>query len=139
MRNASAHLPSAPRLAIEAGFANEPWRRTDAPEKRVVCHGTAPSEEQYLKRTHDLAQLPWTLFGWTPYLWRLEKGSAGAEVRVDAVPVPGSVQTALRNAGLLPDWKVGLQSRACEWVEHRHWIFETSCPMFGWTTERPSC
>jgi beta-mannosidase len=35
--------------------------------------------------------------------------------------VPGSVQHALLEAGVIADWNVGLASRDCEWVEHRHW------------------
>jgi len=44
------------------------------------------------------------------------------------VDVPGSVQKALLDAGLLPDWNIGLNARLCEWVENRHWIFETMIP-----------
>jgi len=42
--------------------------------------------------------------------------------------LPGSVQENLRGAGILPDWHAGLNSRAVEWVEHRHWMFETELP-----------
>ncbi len=51
---------------------------------------------------------------------------------LDAVPakVPGSVQFALRNAGIIPDWNYGLDALQCEWVENRHWIFETELPVF---------
>ncbi len=42
------------------------------------------------------------------------------------VNVPGSVQAALRANGHLPDWLLGTNSLACEWVEHRHWEFFTS-------------
>ena len=42
--------------------------------------------------------------------------------------LPGSVQENLRRAGILPDWHDGLNSRAVEWVEHRHWMFETELP-----------
>jgi beta-mannosidase len=49
---------------------------------------------------------------------------------VTAVParVPGSVQGALRDAGVLPDWNVGLEFRRCEWVENRHWVYTTRLP-----------
>jgi hypothetical protein len=39
--------------------------------------------------------------------------------------VPGLVQAALRDAGLIPDWKEGLDFLDCEWVENRHWEFFT--------------
>ena len=86
-----------------------------------------------MRRSHTLAELPWTLSGWTPYLWRvgrsLETGqTAGAEVPPIPAPVPGSVQQALRAAGLLPDWNVGLEGRACEWVENRHWVYSVALP-----------
>lgn len=86
-----------------------------------------------MKSVHDLAQLPWTVSGWAPYLWRnqrsLETGrEAGAEIPPIPAPVPGSVQLALRATGLLPDWEVGLNARACEWVEHRHWVYTATLP-----------
>ncbi|HXT35370.1 MAG TPA: hypothetical protein VN837_07310, partial [Chloroflexota bacterium] len=82
---------------------------------------------------YSLAALPWTLTGWTPYLWRVQRAletgkSGGADIPPIPAPVPGSVQEALRAAGHLPDWTVGLQSRDCEWVEHRHWIYAVTLP-----------
>lgn len=52
------------------------------------------------------------------------------EPEIAPVParVPGSVQGALRKAGVLPDWHVGLQARDCEWVEHREWMFTAQLP-----------
>jgi beta-mannosidase len=78
----------------------------------------------------DLSKQKWTLSGWTPHLWRLmltaELGETpNAEIQGVSAVVPGSVQQALRNADLLPDWRVGENWRACEWVENRHWIYET--------------
>jgi beta-mannosidase len=51
-----------------------------------------------------------------------------AEVRGIPAPVPGSVQRALWEAGLLPDWNLAENARLCEWVENRHWIYETVLP-----------
>ena len=89
-----------------------------------------------MKHIYDLSELSWTLEGYTPNLWLLEwryGGIFGATARcidVRAVPasVPGSVQGALRAAGLLPDWNIGVNTRQCEWVEHRHWIYTTRLP-----------
>src|SRR3954451_6133910 len=82
---------------------------------------------------HDLADLSWSLSGWTPHLWRLMRtAEVGAlpSAEVMAVParVAGSVQRSLREAGLLPDWNVAPNRLACEWVETRHWIYEARVP-----------
>lgn len=50
--------------------------------------------------------------------------------------VPGSVQKALVDSGWLPDPYHGLDSNACEWVENRHWVFETTVPG-EWTDNAP--
>jgi len=81
-------------------------------------------------RTLDLATLPWKLSGVTPEYWRLSMpglwdGAGAFEVPPVDAAVPGSVQAALLEAGLLPDWNLGLNARACEWVENRHWFYET--------------
>ncbi|MFH1377952.1 MAG: glycoside hydrolase family 2 TIM barrel-domain containing protein [Planctomycetota bacterium] len=44
------------------------------------------------------------------------------------VRVPGSVQAALRDAGILPDWNYGLNSRLCDWVENRDWLYTAQLP-----------
>ena len=89
-----------------------------------------------MKATYDLSQLNWRLSGWTPYLWLRDKSmevgaSPNAEIATIPANVPGSVQYSLREAGLLPDWNVGLNARQCEWVENRQWIYEVTIPD-GW-------
>ena len=86
-----------------------------------------------MKTTHDLASLDWKLAGYTPHQWNFEHAAGiGATSSADVAPipatVPGSVQMNLKNAGELPDWNTGLDSRACEWVENRHWVYETTIP-----------
>jgi beta-mannosidase len=89
-----------------------------------------------MKETHDLGELEWTVEGYTPYLWLLEwkhgAGFGASERCIDVRPVPatvpGSVQGALRAAGIIPDWNVGVNSRECEWVEHRHWMYRARIP-----------
>ena len=83
------------------------------------------------KRTHDLSGLSWRLAGFVPNDW-LERSIEDFQARAEIAPVParvpGSVQHALRDAGLLPDWNKGLNARACEWVENRHWIYFAQLP-----------
>ena len=89
-----------------------------------------------MKRLHDLSLLEWTVEGYTPYVWLFERvhgvGFGGKAKCLDVPPVParvpGSVQGALREAGILPDWNIGLNARQCEWVEHRHWMYRTRIP-----------
>ncbi len=86
-----------------------------------------------MPHTYDLSTLSWQLIGSSPYYWQLY-GAAGVETNpsMEILPiparVPGSVQLALRQAGLLPDWNEGQQALACEWVENRHWIFQVRLP-----------
>ena len=89
-----------------------------------------------MRNRYDLAHLSWTLIGWVPYQWRLDRSTElGTSIAPDMplipIAVPGSVQEALRQHDLLPDWNIGLQSRGCEWVENRHWSYETVLPE-GW-------
>ena len=81
----------------------------------------------------DLSNLKWTLCGWEANSWRLYKTEelAGRKLPdVEHVPakLPGSVQSALLKAGIIPDWNVGLNSRQCEWVEHMHWDYTALLP-----------
>lgn len=90
-----------------------------------------------MKRYHRLGELQWTVSGWTPYVWRQQRSiesevSLNAEVLATPARVPGSVQEALRQAGIIPDWNVGLDARLAEWVENRHWIFTAHIPA-AWT------
>lgn len=55
-------------------------------------------------------------------------GFLGPEIGPLRAQFPGSVQRNLRDAGLLPDWNDGLNSRTVEWVEHRHWCFAAMLP-----------
>ena len=47
------------------------------------------------------------------------------DVPVMPAVFPRSVQASLLAAGWIKDWNDGLNSLACEWVEHRHWEFFT--------------
>jgi beta-mannosidase len=86
-----------------------------------------------MKTQFDLAKLDWTLAGFMPWFWKFTptpdiRSAVGAEIRAIPAQIPGSVQGALRAAGLLPDWNSGLHYRECEWVENRHWIYQADLP-----------
>ena len=81
----------------------------------------------------NLGNLDWKLSGCHPWIWKLGKSmELGEELQGDIrnipVNVPGSVQNALLDAGIIKDWNYGLNSLECEWVENRHWIFSTIIP-----------
>ncbi len=83
-----------------------------------------------MNKTFDLTEQQWILRGWHAWNWQL---ALARETGVKLLPVagpipvrvPGSVQGALRAAGMIPDWNVATNSLAAEWVENRHWTFET--------------
>lgn len=102
------------------------------------ARGDAPAGGEFpaspaAKKVHDLGQLKWRLVGFTPYLWKVDnlpnvEHAPDAEVGPIDAPVPGSVQKALLDAQIIPDWNFGLNARAAEWVENRDWIYQTSLP-----------
>jgi beta-mannosidase len=92
-----------------------------------------PIQSPKAKITRDLAQLKWQVCGVTPYVWGWDKyadihDAPNAEIRALDAPVPGSVQKALLNAGMLKDWNIGLNAREAEWVENRDWVYQTRFP-----------
>ena len=86
-----------------------------------------------MRESFDLSESCWMLTGTAPHSWQLgvsmEVGvKLNADIEAIPVKVPGSVQLALRDAGLLPDWNIGLNGRQCEWVENRQWIYSVKLP-----------
>ncbi|MGC9468384.1 MAG: glycoside hydrolase family 2 protein [Anaerolineae bacterium] len=86
-----------------------------------------------MKKSYHLSELPWHVAGFIPHAWELVEDLKIAETkqaRIPAIPAPvrGSVQQALLDAGELADWRHGLNAPLCEWVENRHWIYETEIP-----------
>jgi len=86
-----------------------------------------------MKQNFNLSELTWSLRGFQPYEWKLYATTGtpavgNADIPAIAVSVPGSVQGALRDAHIISDWNCGLNSRQCEWVENRHWVYETVLP-----------
>ncbi|MDX9972731.1 MAG: hypothetical protein RBU21_07070 [FCB group bacterium] len=81
----------------------------------------------------DLSTLEWEVYGWRPHAWALGRSmETGSVLQAENGPypafVPGSVHRALLEAGVIPDWHVGVESRASEWLEHRHWHFRAMLP-----------
>ncbi len=103
-----------------------------APASGVAQSVTASSGA---KQRYDLSKLHWQLSGYMPYMAR-----GGATSIVDIrkstdqkigpipAPVPGSVQMALLNAGVIKDWNLGLNGRDCQWVENLDWVYQTVIP-----------
>lgn len=91
-------------------------------------------------RVFDLASLNWTVAGYIPTSWTGRSMELGFALEPEIAPVParvpGSVQQALRSAGILPDWFEGLNTRACEWVENRDWMYSAKLPDAWFTTGR---
>lgn len=90
----------------------------------------------------DLSTYQWRLTGYTPHSWKIgrtleEDIEVTPEVAAVPVHVPGSVHGALLQAGHLPDWNVGLNARACEWVDHRDWIYSVDIPRTDFAKGRP--
>ncbi len=86
-----------------------------------------------MNTTYQLSSLSWNLSGWLPYIWKLGgsiESAVNQSAEVAPIPacVPGSVQKALLDAGLISDWNVGMNYRACQWVENLHWIYQTTVP-----------
>ncbi|MDR1098193.1 MAG: hypothetical protein LBL57_08680, partial [Tannerella sp.] len=104
--------------------------------KLVVIYGllmAAAATGRAEQPVRDASVLDWKLWGYRPNVWRMnfnfESGSGtGAEIRGIDAAVPGSVRRALKNAGAVPDWNIGIDYMASEWVENRHWIFTAGIP-----------
>lgn len=86
-----------------------------------------------MKKSYNLSSLEWELWGFRPEGWRSDfdfnnVSSRKAEIRKVKVSVPGSVQKALLDGGLIKDWNIGINNVDCEWIENRNWIFITKIP-----------
>lgn len=85
-----------------------------------------------IKVVYNTSALEWKLWGFSPESWRSSQSmpddKPNSEVRGIPVTIPGSVQMALKNAGIIEDWNIGLNHRKCEWVENRSWVFSAKVP-----------
>ena len=89
-----------------------------------------------IQKTYNASVLKWNLWGFSPGRWRFlevnpDYKERRAEIREIPATVPGSVQLALKNAGIIKDWNIGLNHRESEWVENRSWMYSTNIPD-GW-------
>ena len=78
----------------------------------------------------------WTVQGWVPQEWELvgvrqlvtANLDIGKMLHGETAPipasVPGCVQADLLRAGVIDDPYAGLNSRLCEWAQHRNWLYQ---------------
>jgi len=85
-----------------------------------------------MARTVSLSGREWKVCGMLPHEWvwkRVwEKPFEAYQAYWVAAEVPGSVQLDLMEAGMMPDWTRDLNSRACEWVSYRDWVYVREFP-----------
>jgi len=115
-------------VAISTGVSSEAYSL-----KGEQSNGSELMTSPSTKAVHDLSKLPWKLSGCMPFLDKFDKiedirRMDEAEVGPILAPVPGSVQMALLNAGVIKDWNVGLNARENEWIENRDWIYQVGIP-----------
>ena len=92
----------------------------------------ASNNESFLSE-FNLSSLEWKLWGYRIDSWRKDFNFANllgdrAEYMNIPVKVPGSVQKALKDIGIITDWNIGTNSTLSEWIENRHWLFVTRIP-----------
>jgi beta-mannosidase len=90
-------------------------------------------DDKVIIKEHNLSSLEWKLWGYRPESWKLDFNFgklSGTKADFFNIPihVPGSVQKALKDAGIIEDWNIGNNYIKSEWIENRHWIFVTKIP-----------
>ena len=81
----------------------------------------------------NLNQLEWTMWGYRPNYWKMnfdfnKLSGNWAEYQNIPFTMPGSVQKALKDQDIIPDWNIGLNSVKQEWIENRHWLISSRIP-----------
>lgn len=84
-------------------------------------------------KQYKVSSLSWKLWGYRPESWRMDfnfNQLKGAKSEYSNIPVkvPGSVQKALRDAGIISDWNIGNNCISIEWIENRHWLYVVKIP-----------
>ncbi len=97
-------------------------------------YGQVIPEDTNIK-SFDATSLEWRLWGYRPESWRMDFDFENLNSKANwtefsdlPLEIPGSVRNALLAANIIPDWNIGLNSTASEWVENRHWLFTTRIP-----------
>lgn len=85
------------------------------------------------RQVFNASALEWKLWGYRPEGWRNDfdfhhLNGPKAQERNIPVTVPGSVNKALLDAGIIDDWNIGGNCFGAEWLEHRSWLFVTRIP-----------
>ena len=99
----------------------------------IVVSVSGRAETSSLLTVRDASGLEWKLWGYRPNVWRMNfnfesLSGTWAEIQGIDAAVPGSVRNALKKAGLVPDWNIGIDYTASEWIENRHWLFAAKIP-----------
>lgn len=94
------------------------------------------------EKSFDASSIEWKLWGYRPDVWRMNFDfdrltGNWAEYFGINIEVPGSVQLALKKAGIIEDWNIGLNSTKIEWIENRHWLIAGRIPD-NWVSDNQS-
>ena len=97
----------------------------------LIVSGSVFGQESLLNK--NASSLDWRLWCYRPNVWRMnfnfdQLSGSWAEYSDLPMTVPGSVQNALKKAGVIDDWNVGVNSRNAEWIENREWLVVTKLP-----------
>lgn len=90
-------------------------------------------DSQIAIQSYDVSVLDWKLWGYRPNYWKMDfdfeklSGKWAEYADID-FEIPGSVQMALKNASIIEDWNIGLNSKDIEWIENRHWLIASKIP-----------
>jgi len=90
-------------------------------------------DDKVIINDYNLSSLEWKLWCYRPESWKLDFNFVklnGTKADFFNIPVhvPGSVQKALKDAGIIGDWNIGNNYIKAEWIENRHWIFAAKIP-----------
>lgn len=100
----------------------------------MICQTVSAQNKISCNHIYDMGALQWRLFGYRPEVWRMDfdlinnKSNGKADISGIVANVPGSVQKALLDNGLIEDWNYGRNAEKIEWIEHRNWVFSTEIP-----------
>ncbi|MBW8325925.1 MAG: hypothetical protein K0M50_14260 [Prolixibacteraceae bacterium] len=128
---AASTLWSANRIPDEFGSVNISSKITCPNQTEIQF--IALNNKTFTPKEINLSLLDWKLWGYRADSWRKNfdysrLSGDRAEYMNIPVKVPGSVQKALKDAGIINDWNIGLNSTSSEWIENRHWFFVATLP-----------